>query len=154
MSIQRVAHVGVCVHDLERSIRFYRDILGFRYLSTIHLTGEPSDTLLALKGVDLHAAYLERDGFRLELLGFVSPSAEPLEPPRRMNALGFTHLSLRVTDLDEMVERLRAEGVRVLDRTRIDIRARGSAAVMITDPDGLWIELVQSPGDPALPPQV
>lgn len=154
MAIQRVTHVGVCVSDLERSIHFYRNRLGFQYLSRIHIAGEASDTLLALKGVDAHVAYLERDGFRLELLGFVSPRSEPLEPPRRMNHLGFTHLSLRVTDLDEMVERLRAEGVQVLDGTRIDIAARGSAAVMITDPDGLWIELVQSRTDPARPPQV
>ena len=116
--------------------------------------GESIDTLLALEDTAVYAAYLERDGFRLELLGFVSPRPAPLEPPRRMNHLGVTHLSLRVTDLDEMVERLRAEGVRVLDRTRINIAARGSAAVMITDPDGLWIELVQSRTDPARPPQV
>jgi catechol 2,3-dioxygenase-like lactoylglutathione lyase family enzyme len=152
--IQRVTHVGVCVSDKERSIRFYRDVLGFQYLSRIHLAGEPSATLLALKDVDLHAAYLERDGFRVELLWYASPEAAPLDPPRRMNHLGVTHLSLRVTDLDEMVQRLRAAGVRVLDETRIDIAARGSAAVMITDPDGLWIELVQSAGDPTLPPKV
>jgi catechol 2,3-dioxygenase-like lactoylglutathione lyase family enzyme len=154
MAIQRVTHVGVCVSDMERSIRFYRDLLGFQYLSRIHLVGEPSDTLLALKGTDVHSAFLERDGVRLELIWFVSPVASPFEPPRRMNHLGFTHLSLRVTELDEMVERLRAQGVRVLDHTRIDIPVRGSAAVMITDPDGLWIELVQSRSDPALPPQV
>ena len=154
MAIQRVTHVGVCVSDMERSIRFYRDLLGFQYLSRIHLVGEPSDTLLALKDVDFHAAYLERDGLRLELLWFASPPASALEPPRRMNHLGFTHLSLRVTELDEIVERLKAQGVRVLDHTRIDIAARGSAAVMLTDPDGLSIELVQSPGDPALPPRV
>ena len=154
MAIQRVTHIGVCVSDLERSIRFYCDLLGFRYLSRIHIAGEPTDTLLALVGVDVQAAYLERDGVRLEMLAFASPPAEPLEPPRRMNHLGFTHLSIRVTELTDMVERLRAQGVRVLDRTRIDIPARGSAAVMITDPDGLWIELVESPGDPTLPPHV
>ncbi len=154
MAIQRVTHVGICVSDMERSMRFYRDLLGFEYLSRIHLAGEPCDTLLALEGTDTHSAFLERDGFRLELIWFVSPPASPLEPPRRMNHLGVTHLSLRVTELDEIVERLRGEGVRVLDHTRIDIPARGSAAVMITDPDGLWIELVQSRSDPAQPPQV
>jgi hypothetical protein len=34
------------------------------------------------------------------------------------------------------------------------VPAFGAAAVMIEDPDGLKIELVQAPGDPALPPQV
>jgi len=56
-----------------------------------------------------------------------------------------------VTELNEVVERLRALRVQVLDRTRIDIATRGSAAVMTTDPDDLWIELVDSPSNPALP---
>ena len=41
-----------------------------------------------------------------------------------------------------------------LDHTRVDIPARGAAAVIVTDPDGLRIELVQSRTDPARPPQI
>jgi catechol 2,3-dioxygenase-like lactoylglutathione lyase family enzyme len=152
--IERVTHVGVCVTDLERSIAFYRDLLGFEYLSEIHVVGEPSDTLLALKDVDLKAAYLERDGLRLELLLFASPKSPGTARPRAMNDLGFTHLSIRVSELAEVEKRLRAAGVTVIDATRIDIPAFEAAAVMIEDPDGLRIELVQAPGDPALPPQV
>lgn len=153
-TIQRVTHVGVAVSDLERSIAFYRDLLGFEYLSRLHLTGEPTDTLLALDGVEVHSVFLERDGLRLELIWFASPPGAPLDPPRRMNHFGFTHLSIRVTELDDAVERLKAAGVRVLDHTRVDIPARGAAAVIVTDPDGLWIELVQSRTDPARPPQI
>jgi catechol 2,3-dioxygenase-like lactoylglutathione lyase family enzyme len=154
MSIQRVTHVGICVTDMERSIRFYRDSLGFQYLSRIHVAGEPSDTLLELKEVDLGAAYLERDGLRIELLHFASPPRRNPPAPHAMNDLGFTHLSIRVAGLKDFVARLRAEGVRILDQTLIDIPAFEAAAVMIADPDGLRIELVQSPGDPSLPPQV
>jgi catechol 2,3-dioxygenase-like lactoylglutathione lyase family enzyme len=153
MPIERVTHVGVCVSDLERSIGFYRDLLGFRHLSEIRVAGEPSDTLLSLRGVDLRAVYLERDGLRIELLGFASPKANR-PPARAMNDLGLTHVSIRVSDLAALVEELRARGVTVVDTTRIDIPAFGAAAVMIEDPDGLKIELVQAPGDPALPPQV
>ena len=154
MPILRVTHVGVCVTDLERSIAFYRDTLGFRYLSQIHVAGEPSNTLLSLTDVDLHAAYLERDGLRIELLHYASPKSPAAERPRPMNDLGFTHLSLRVSDLAALVQDLRGRGVTVVDRTRIDIPAFEAAAVMIEDPDGLKIELVQAPGDPAAPPQV
>ena len=154
MPLQRVTHVGVCVTDLERSVAFYRDLLGFQYLSEIHVAGEPSDTLLSLKDVDLRAAYLERDGFRLELLLYGSPKSPRQARPHAMNDLGFTHLSLRVSDLAEVVSQLRAAGVKIVDATRIDIPAFEAAAVMIEDPDGLRIELVQAPGDPALPPQV
>ena len=154
MPIQRATHVGICVTDLERSIEFYRDRLGFQYLSRIHVAGEPSDTLLSLRAVDLHAAYLERDGLRIELLYYASPKSPAADHPRPMNEVGFTHLSLRISDLDGLVSELRRRGVRVVDETKIDIPMVEAAAVMIQDPDGLTIELVQAPGDPAAPPQV
>src|SRR4029077_12148760 len=121
MPVLRATHVGICVTDLERSIEFYRDRLGFRYLSRIHVAGEPSDTLLSLRGVDLHAAYLERDGLRIELLYYAAPQAPAADRPRPMNELGLTHLSLRVADLAGLITELRDRGVRVVDATRIDI---------------------------------
>jgi catechol 2,3-dioxygenase-like lactoylglutathione lyase family enzyme len=118
------------------------------------VAGEHADTLLSLRHVDLRAAYVERDGLRLELLEYHSPRSPASLRPRAMNELGFTHLSIRVGDLAVYVEELRARGVEVVDETRIDVPAAGAAAVMVEDPDGLKIELVQAPGDPAAPPRV
>jgi catechol 2,3-dioxygenase-like lactoylglutathione lyase family enzyme len=152
MSILRLTHIGLCVSDLERALRFYRDGLGFTYLSDLHVAGEPTDTLLQLKNVDLEARYLERDGTRIELLHYVSPGTAGTDQPRPMNQLGLTHLSLRVTNLSEVVANLRAVGARVVERSHIDIPAFEAAAIFVTDPDGTLIELVQAPGDPAVPP--
>ena len=153
MSILRAAHLGLCVSDLERSLRFYRDILGFRYLSEMQVAGEPSNTLLQLPDVDLHAVYLERDGTRIELLHYRNPGHVAGPQPRPMNQLGLTHLSFRVDNLAGMLQDLADAGGGVLERTHIDIPAFEAAAVFITDPDGTLIELVQSPGDPAIPPR-
>ena len=152
MAILRMSHVGICVADLERSLHFYRDGLGFRYRSEIRVQGEPSDTLLRLRGVDLHAVYLERDGTRIELLHFASPAISSSGAARAMNARGLTHLSLRVDDLPKTLDALRAAGGAVLEDSRIDIPAFASTAVFLCDPDGTLIELVQSPGDPEVPP--
>lgn len=153
MPLLRATHVGICVSELPRSLRFYRDLLGFRFLSDIRVAGEPSDTLLELRDVDLRAAYLERDGLRIELLSFRSPPGGR-RIARSMNDFGLTHLSMRVSGLKELLGRLRAAGVRVVERTVVDIPAFGAGAAMIEDPDGLRIELVEAPGDPAAPPQV
>jgi glyoxylase I family protein len=152
MAIQRLTHVGICIRDLERSLRFYRDGLGFTQLSDLRIAGEPTSTLLQLPEVDLHACYLERDGTRIELLYYAVPGAVGPSEPRAMNQLGITHLSFRVADLPAVLERLRAAGARILHRSRIDLPAFEAAAVFVTDPDGTLIELVQAPGDPALPP--
>jgi glyoxylase I family protein len=152
MAVLRMTHIGICVTDLERSIRFYRDLLGFAHRSELRVQGEPSDTLLRLRGVDLQAVYLERDGTRIELLHYAAPGAVGDGAARAMNARGLTHLSLRVDSVEETIAAARRTGVRVLDETRIDIPAFGAAAVFIADPDGTLIELVQSPGDLEAPP--
>jgi catechol 2,3-dioxygenase-like lactoylglutathione lyase family enzyme len=149
--ILRLTHTGICVSDVERSLRFYRDLLGFRYEHELEVAGEPSDTLLRLRGVQLRAVYLTRDGVRIELLHFAGPPA----PPRRertVHELGLTHLSFRVADLDATLAALRAAGERVLDETIIRVPDFQVAACFVVDPDGQLIELVQSPGDPAAPP--
>ena len=119
MAILRMTHIGICVSDLDRSIRFYRDLLGFEYLSDLQVEGEATEKLLKLKDVKLHAVYLERDGTRIELLHYVSPGHQGDGGPRPMNALGLTHLSLRVDDLETVLADLRAAGTRILEDTRI-----------------------------------
>ncbi len=148
MAIQRLSHVGVCVSDLENSIRFYTETLGFRRLSHLEIGGDVVETLLGVKDAKLRAVYLERDGTRIELLHFVEPGSRGDTSPRPMNELGLTHLSLRVDDLQECLRTLRAAGVRILEETRVDNPTLESAAAFVTDPDGTRIELVQAPGDP------
>jgi lactoylglutathione lyase len=148
----RLTHVGICVSDLERSLRFYRDLLGFRFEHELAVEGEPSDTLLRLRDVKLHATYLVRDGVRIELLRFASPAAPPPRT-RTMHEPGLTHLSFRVADLDATLGALRAAGERVLEDTVIRFPEFQSAACFVIDPDGQLIELVQAPGDPAAPPR-
>ena len=142
--LQALTHIGICVSDLERSLRFYRDALGFAYVSELEVAGEPSDSLLRLRGVKLRAVYLERDGVRIELLHYASPPRQPPTRERAMNDLGFTHLSFRVTDVDGTLAALRAAGGTVLDDTVIRIPGSDPVAAFLTDPDGVLIELVHA----------
>ena len=142
--ISKVSHIGVCVSDLERSLRFYCDVLGFERSSTmadVHVAGEPSDSLLRLRGVDLHAVYVERDGFRLELLHYASPASPGRAPQRTMNDLGFTHLSVQVPDVKAALDKLEALGVEI-DRDTVIEFSGLTVAAFVRDPDGLGIELV------------
>jgi glyoxylase I family protein len=143
----RVSHLGICVSDWKRSLHFYSELLGFRYVSELELEGEPSATLLQLEDVAFRAIYLEREGLRIELLHYDRPAGRAGPTPRPMNQPGFTHLSLRVDDLDALLSQLAAAGVEILEHTRIDIPRAKTHAVFVADPDGTLIELVQQPGD-------
>ena len=99
----RITHVGVCVTDLDRSIAFYRDGLGMVEVGRLHVAGEPTATLLEVADLDLELVYLERDGLRIELLGYARGGARPARGARPMDEAGFTHLSVRAKDLDALM---------------------------------------------------
>lgn len=151
MAILRVGHLGVCVSDLEASLRFYRDLLGFRPLSRVDVKGPESDRLLRLEGVDQTTVFLERDGVRLALFAYRAPAVQRETEPRPMNRTGFAALMLRVDDLDGTLARFREAGVRVLDDTYTHHPGFGSKLVFLCDPDGTLIELIEIPGDPYAP---
>jgi len=60
------------------------------------------------------------------------------------DALGLTHLSLRMDEIDASVARLPAHGARMLRDTHIDNASLRAKAVFVTDPDGTLIELVET----------
>jgi glyoxylase I family protein len=152
MDIQRLTHIGICVSDLERSLRFYCDVLGCKEVGRLEMDGGAADTLNGMEGVKVRAIYLERDGWRLELIAFPEPGWVGPREPRPMNQLGLTHLSFRVADLEAVCARLEAAGGGLLPETRIGGPDRPTHVIMAHDPDGIRLELIQGPGDPnALP---
>jgi catechol 2,3-dioxygenase-like lactoylglutathione lyase family enzyme len=151
MAILRVGHLGICCRDLERSLGFYRDLLGFRTLTEVHTADAQSAKLLRLPGVDQRTVFLERDGVRLALYALRAPETLGSGEPRAMNRTGFAALMLRVDDLDATLAPMRAAGVRVLDDTRVDHPGFRSRLVFVCDPDGALVELVEIPGDPYRP---
>ncbi|MFK7894663.1 MAG: VOC family protein [Myxococcota bacterium] len=148
MPIDYVMHVGICVQDLGRSIRFYRDGLGFKEAGTLEVAGEPTATMLGIPEVELSAVYLDREGFRIELLYYPSPGTVGTDAARPMNQPGLTHFALRVHDLDEVIEKLLSLGGRVIEGTRVTNREFQADLLYMTDPDGTRLELVETPEDP------
>jgi lactoylglutathione lyase len=140
-------HVGLCVADRERSRRFYEGLLGFQFWWEL----EPPDNLTAQvvqlpEPLGVHATYLVRDGFVLELIDYskreVHAGAE-----RVMDEVGLTHISLSVSDLGAVLAKVAEFGGTVVDA------AVSEAMAMIRDPDGQLLELVSDGWWTALPPR-
>jgi lactoylglutathione lyase len=132
----KVNHVGVCVTDLERSRRFYREALGFEPLRELQVPDAAASKLLRVEPpVGLTAAYLQRDGFVLELLHFDRPGNAPARE-RSITEPGLTHISLTVDDPDLTRARVVEHGGTVLGDTDVGV------GVLVRDPDGQVLELL------------
>lgn len=56
--LNEIVHIGITVSDMERSISFYRDILGLEYKGELMMEGPETDTLFRLSGCKVRVAYL------------------------------------------------------------------------------------------------
>ena len=130
-------HVGQCVTDLERSKRFYCELLGFTFEREINPPDESSAQLMSLEPpMNMTAAYLVRDGLVLELLHYGAEGQTQPFRARTMNEPGLTHLSLSVDDVDAICAQVPAYGGEVVESSNI------GAAVFVRDPDGQYLELL------------
>jgi catechol 2,3-dioxygenase-like lactoylglutathione lyase family enzyme len=136
------SHVGVCVSDLDRSVRFYCDGLGFERAERYDLDADQMpDLRRGLEVGDASAVVSQmivNGGLKVELIHY--PGRAPRGTPSTSRGLlGLTHLSFFVEDVDAAAARLVEHGATILPDTRVDV---GMALVFLTDPDGTRIELM------------
>lgn len=154
MSIQSFSHVGVCVSDLERSTRFYVDLLGFVEMFTMEMGSELAATM-ELDAPRFRTRMLGRADVRVELLEWSRPAVEGDGTRRPMNHLGMTHLCFRVDDVDELAAQVTAAGGDVHRETRSVLAGAGPGGgdvvvMYVTDPDGTRVEFMAGSPDLAL----
>jgi catechol 2,3-dioxygenase-like lactoylglutathione lyase family enzyme len=137
------SHFGICVSDLDRSLRFYCEGLGFEAAEGYDLDSEAAaglDRALEIEvPVKIRSQFISNGEMRIELIGFREPAVVG-EPSTRRNQLGITHLSFWVDDVDAAADRLVGFGATILPDTRAN---PGVELVFLTDPDGTRVELMQ-----------
>jgi glyoxylase I family protein len=143
MTTTSFSHLGICVSDLERSLRFYCDALGFEVAES-HDIGNEFAALMELDAVRLRSQFIRRGDIAIELLGFAEPQPTGDGSRRSINALGLTHLSFRVHDLEATATAVETHGGRVVRQTHtaMDFGTTQLEFVYCTDPDGVRIELM------------
>ena len=123
---KRIDHIEIASSDIERSIAFYRDCLGFEFKERHHL-GLPM-----LRQI----VYLTLGDTTLELLDYTEPG-----PPDHSVRVGYRCMALEVDNMEESLAFLATKGV-APSVPPMDVGG-GSLRAEIVDPDGLPIELRQ-----------
>jgi len=144
--ITKAHHMGLQVADLDRSIAFYRDVLGFAVVFRWNPQAEYIRELVGYPDADIHAVILRLPAtdVALELLEYRNVEREAVDP-RTANP-GTAHIAFYVDDLDALYEDLRTRGVPSVSSpvTPTIGPNRGGRAVYMLDPDGIRIELIQT----------
>lgn len=152
MAFSEIHHVALAVSDMERSIAFYRDILGFRKTLDMQLGSPSLNRLLRMQPGTTGRSIILQQGLstigEIELVQF-SPAPSPPTPAKGAGGLGAFLLSFAVRDeeLDAVYQRLLEKGIACYSEPQdVELPGYGAMrAVIFEDPDGQMIELIQLP---------
>ena len=144
----RVSHVALAVADLDASTRFYQEGLGFELGMSFRNGDDMAGVSEVEPPVRMRCQFLIKDGFRLELMGWETPPVHGT-PARWRNQRGLTHLSFEVDDADATQKRLIELGGTAIPGARLYIDEKAITLLVLADPDGTRIELLQRHGIPA-----
>jgi catechol 2,3-dioxygenase-like lactoylglutathione lyase family enzyme len=139
------SHIGLCVVDVARSLRFYTGALGFEKAETYEVDDTFAPVLEVGPPVKLQSQFVRKDGVQLEFLEYVVPGHQGSDQRRPMNQLGLTHLSVTVDAIEPVVDAVVAHGGTVHRETYLD-NGPGGEFIYCTDPDGIRVELMRLPG--------
>jgi catechol 2,3-dioxygenase-like lactoylglutathione lyase family enzyme len=140
-----VAHTGITVSDLDRSIAFFRDALGLPVTEKIHCTGEMFEQVTGVPGCVIDVVYVSLPNHTLELLCYSSPQDRTSSALRPCDN-GHLHLSFNVDDIDAVIAAGRKFGfapVNPVQTVRGGDHA-GMRVIYTKGPDNLIIELMET----------
>lgn len=127
--IKRITHVAYVVEDLEKSLEFYCEKLGFdKMFSLDDDSGNPR--LIYLKITE---------GQFIEL--FPADKSKNIDLDNNGSSTGYSHLCLAVDDIEEIAEDLKKKDISLESEPKQG--ADGNYQCWVTDPDGNRIELMQ-----------
>jgi len=141
-------HTGITVSNLERSLAFWRDVLGFEFSHRVHQTGELAAEITGVPGAEISLAVLKAPGgHKIELLEYMAPANRKKNVDLRPCDVGSAHVALAVDDLDAVLEKVAASGWNTAGKPQTLTTGpnAGRRIIYVRDPDGTTIEFMQPP---------
>jgi catechol 2,3-dioxygenase-like lactoylglutathione lyase family enzyme len=140
-------HVSITVSDLDRSLTFYRDLLGLREIERHRLDGDGISTMAGKEGVVLQVVRLaaaQTPGILLDLQQYVAPPGSVSDA--QLGDVGHSHVCFGIDGIDDACAELRARGTELVSEpVSFELESGVLKVVFLKDPDGNVLELVEYP---------
>lgn len=141
-------HTGITVSNLDRSLAFWQNVLGFELSHRAHQIGELAGEITGVQGAEIFLAVLRAPGHKIELLEYRAP-ADRKQLNARPCDVGSVHVALTVDDLDAVLAKIASSGWKAAGKPQELTMGpnAGKRVVYVRDPDGNTIEFMQPPAE-------
>ena len=144
MDATGVSHIAICVRDVDKSLAFYRDILGMKVtqdrIDDTTKGGLPNVYKYQRKS-RRYANVTYGDGSTPSLVLTSHPGDEADGEPVKLDQIGISHLSFIVPNVKALSAELVAKGVRLAAPMEAFTNPQGQVeSIFVYDPDGILLQ--------------
>ena len=136
-------HVTVAVTDPAAAIGFFA-LLGFELDKDVVIKGPVMDQYMGIAGLEArHITLALKDAkprLEVQLLHFLKPPVKPEGDIARLDRIGFNHICFAVSDIDSLIARVTAAGVRLRNQP---MTFHDRKLVFLEGPEGITVELAE-----------
>ncbi len=135
--IKTIDHIGIMTNDLQQSVEFYTEVLGFSVSRKIEMAE-----------AGLSAVFVEKGGIKIELMNYRGKNVPMRSEVAELKIGGSSipindHISFSVDDIESTVTEFKEKGVK-FDLEPMQLEG-GMKIASFKDPNGVLIELVEHP---------
>jgi len=134
-------HTGIIVKNMEKSLYFYRDILGLEVVQNYSDGTDYINKITGITNADVHMIKLKaKDGTIVEILEYRNHPTELME--QQIYNAGACHIAFQVKDANQTYNILKDKGITIISQPILS--SEGIAKVFFClDPNNVRIELVE-----------
>ncbi len=138
--VKSLNHVGLSVVNLEKSVKFYTEVLGMEIDYRAYHEGKPISDVVGVKKANLQVCVVRKGDCKIELIEYgnrVDPKGH-----KRQNEPGLIHISFEVDDVDEVYQTVRDLGYEFYSQPMVT-RPGGPRICYFKGPDDVTMELYE-----------
>ncbi len=148
--VKKVDAIGITVSEMNRSVKFYTEVLGFKKVSDAELFGIEYERLEGIFGLHIRLVRMQLGNEFIELTDYLTSGGRSIPEDAKSNDLIFQHIAVVVSDIEKAYQHLRkfnVEYVSTIPQTlpKSIPGAEGIKAFYFHDPDNHNLELIYFP---------
>lgn len=148
--VKKVDAIGITVSEMDRSVKFYSEVLGFKKVSDTEVFGTSYEQLQDLFGLRMRIVRMQLGDEFIELTDYLTSGGRSIPEEAKSNDLFFQHIAIVVSDMDKAYVQLRKKMVEHVSTgpqtiPASNVAAAGVKAFYFHDPDMHNLELIYFP---------
>lgn len=148
--VVKVDVIGITVKEMDRSVKFYTEALGFKKISDKEYQGEEFEKLEGVFGLHIRVVRMQLGDEFIELTDYLTTGGRSIPEDQKSNDLSFQHIAIVVSDMDKAYAQVRKFNVEHVSTSPQTLPksipgAEGIKAFYFHDPDNHNLELIYFP---------